>query len=264
MENLEEYNIKLENSNKEGMINVNAINNFTQKAKEAVCEISLSKGFGTGFFCKIPYTEDNNLLLPVLITNNHVLSKENLESKNDIKIIINSQPKTIPLKKRKIWTDEKMDFTFIEIKEKEDNIETFFNLDDNVLKRNCPNERYLEENVLIFGINKNDNNQLSCSFGFIKKCEDCFFVHTCNTYEGCSGGCIVNKANNCVIGIHRGEIKIKNNVGNKKPINQGIFLRDIIKGIKESKFCILQGVIKIIHILLFLNSLQIIIFVIII
>ena len=248
----EEYNIKLEISNNKGMLNANAIANFIQKAKEAVCEICLSKGFGTGFFCKIPYTEDNNLLLPVLMINNHVLSRENLESKNDIKIIINGQTKTIPLKKRKIGTDEKMDFTFIEIKEKEDDIETFFNLDDNVLKKNCPNESYLEENVLIFGININDK-QLGLADGLIKKCIDCFFVHTCNTYEGCSGGCIVNKANNCVIGIHRGEIEIKN--GNKNPINQGIFLRDIIKRIKESNFCMLQDVIIIIHFLLFFNSL---------
>ena len=248
----EEYNIKLEISNNKGMLNANAIANFIQKAKEAVCEICLSKGFGTGFFCKIPYTEDNNILLPVLMTNNHVLSRENLESKNDIKIIINGQTKTIPLKKRKIGTDEKMDFTFIEIKEKEDNIETFFNLDDNVLKKNCPNESYLEENVLIFGININDK-QLGFADGLIKKCIDCFFVHTCNTYEGCSGGCIVNKANNCVIGIHRGEFEIKN--GNKNPINQGIFLRNIIKRIKESNFCMLQDVIIIIHILLFFNSL---------
>ena len=61
------------------MANKNTNNKKTDKkkeeAKKAICIIHLSKGFGSGFLCKIPYTENNNILLPVLITNNHVLSK---------------------------------------------------------------------------------------------------------------------------------------------------------------------------------------------
>ena len=237
MESFEGHNTKLENSDEKGMLNGKEIIAFVNKAMEAVCEINLSKGFGSGFFCKIPYTENNNLLMPVLVTNNHVLSSELINSNNDIRITINGKNKTIPLKQRKIWTDEKMDFTCIEIKEKEDNIDTFYNLDDNIFKNNSSNEYYLNQNVLIFAINK-ENKQIVFSNGLIKKCIDCFFAYTCNTYSGCSGGCIVNESNNSVIGIHRGEIDTKN----KNEVNQGIFISNVIKYIKKSEGSLLSNV----------------------
>ena len=237
MENFEGYNIKLENSDEKGMINGKEIIAFVNKAMEAVCEINLPKGFGSGFFCKIPYTENNNHLLPVLVTNNHVLSRDLINSNNDIKITLNGKNKTIPLKQRKIWTDEKMDFTCIEIKEKEDNIDTFYNLDDNILKNNLSNEYYLNKNVLIFAINK-ENKQIGFSNGLIKRCKDNFFDYTCNTYEGCSGGCIVNQSNNSVIGIHRGGI----DTNNKNEVNEGIFISNVIKYIKKSEGNLISNV----------------------
>ena len=230
-----EYNIRLEKSDEKGMINGKAIMDYLSKALNAVCEICLSNGFGSGFFCKIPYTQNNNLLLPVLLTNNHVLSKDAIE--NDIKIKINDETKTLSLKGRKKWTDEEMDFTCIEIKEEEDDIHTFFNLDDKILYKNYSNNCYLNQNVLIFGINKNDN-QIGFSNGVIKKNKDSFFAHTCNSFKGCSGGCIVNQFNNNVIGIHRGEIE----TGNKKAVNAGIYLYNVINKIKQSKENISQKV----------------------
>ena len=237
-------NIKLEKSDEKGMLNVNALINYLEKAKKAICEISLSKEFGSGFFCKIPYTENNNLLLPVLMTNNHVLSREILNSKNDIKITINGEIKTISLNQRKKWTDEKIDFTCIEIKE-EDKINTFFNLDDNILDNNYTNDCYLNQYVLIFGINYK-YKQLGFSNGLIKKNKNSFFIYTCNTYPGCSGGCIVNQFNNCVIGIHRGEVLSET----KKALNQGIYMRDVIKYIKDSKVSIISNVNRNFNILL--------------
>ena len=237
MDKFEGYNIKLEKSDEKGMLNLNAIIEYSLKAKKAICEIKLSNGFGSGFFCKIPYTDNDNILLPVLMTNNHVLSRDLLKSKNDITIIINSESKVISLKQRKVWTDEKMDFTCIEIKEKEDNIHTFFNLDDKFLENNYSNDCYLNQNVLIFAINKNDK-QIGFSNGLIKKKNDCFFAYTCNTYPGCSGGCIVNQFNNCVIGIHRGAIV----TWSKKAVNEGIFIKNVVKYIKESKDTLLKEV----------------------
>ena len=41
--------------------------------KNCICKILTNDGKkGTGFFCKIPYL---NKLLPVLVTNNHILVK---------------------------------------------------------------------------------------------------------------------------------------------------------------------------------------------
>ena len=58
-----------------------------------------------------------------------------------------------------------------------------------------------------------------------------------------AGGCIVNQYNNCIIGIHQGELK----TGNKNIVNTGIFIRDIIKYIKEHKNISLSNVNKYIN-----------------
>ena len=220
-------NIRLQKADEKGMVDGESMIYFLKKAKSSICKIYLTKGFGSGFFCKIPYTEDNNHLIPVLITCNHVLSKD-LIKKNNINIILNGQATTISLNQRKIWTDEKIDFTCIEIKEKEDNISTFFNLDDNIFT----NEYYLNQKVIIYGMQNTKIGGLVFSNGIIKYSKDRNFSYSCNTYPGCSGGCIANQYNNCVIGIHKGEIE---ETGNKNTVNVGIFIREVIKYIKEHK-----------------------------
>ena len=229
--------IKPQNTDDKGMIDGESMINFLEKAKISICKICLTKGFGSGFFCKIPYTEDNNHLIPVLITCNHVLSKDLIKI-NNINIILNGQPKTISLNQRKIWTDENIDFTCIEIKEKEDNINTFFNLDDKIFT----NENYLNQKVIIYGMQNTKIGGFLFSNGKIKnsKNKDNYFAYTCNTYPGCSGGCIVNQFNNCVIGIHKGEII---ETGNQNTLNAGIFIREVIKYIKEHKNGLLLNVI---------------------
>ena len=222
--------IKPQNTDDKGMVDGESMINFLEKAKISICKICLTKGFGSGFFCKIPYKKDNNHLIPVLITCNHVLSKDLIE-KNNINIIIDGQAKTISLNQRKIWTDEKIDFTCIEIKEKEDSIDNFFYLDDNVLKNNHFNECYLNQNVIIYGINFKNGNKFAFSDGIIKSIKVNYFIYTCNTFPGCSGGCITNQYNNCIIGVHKGKIEDEN----KNAVNAGIFIGDIVKYIKENK-----------------------------
>ena len=43
--------------------------------KKNVCKIKIGNEQSTGFFCKIPFPDENNLL-PVFITNNHVINKK--------------------------------------------------------------------------------------------------------------------------------------------------------------------------------------------
>ena len=117
-----------------------------------------------------------------------------------------------------------MDFICIEIKEKEYNIHTFFNWDYNVLFNNYSNDSYLNKKVIIFGINKYDK-EVGFPNRLIIKNENCFLAYTCKIYEGFSGGCIVNQYNNCIIGIHHGEIKYKN----KNVLNEGIYIRNVNK-----------------------------------
>ena len=62
----------------------------TTKIKEQmeknICKINIGKSQGTGFFCKIPFPDLNNML-PVFITNNHIINEE-LLYKKDAKIKI--------------------------------------------------------------------------------------------------------------------------------------------------------------------------------
>ena len=67
-----------------------------QKEKEkCICKINGSK-IGTGFFCKIIYKYE---LIPVLITNYHVVDDNYVRSNNDLNIYINGKPKLINLNK---------------------------------------------------------------------------------------------------------------------------------------------------------------------
>ena len=54
--------------------------------ENSICKIILEDGEkGNGFFCKIPF---NSNLLPVLITNNHVLNENYIENDKIIKLIL--------------------------------------------------------------------------------------------------------------------------------------------------------------------------------
>ena len=79
---------------------------------------------GTGFFTKLPFPTKEKLL-PVFITNNHIIDQEILNLLN-LKILINikeeTQIKTIILNKndnRLKYTNKANDITIIEIKEKD-------------------------------------------------------------------------------------------------------------------------------------------------
>ena len=49
-----------------------------QQMEKNICKIKTDKDQGTGFFCKIPFPDMNNML-PVIITNYHVIDEKILE-----------------------------------------------------------------------------------------------------------------------------------------------------------------------------------------
>jgi len=204
MKKVEDYEIQLEKSNDKGMFNFQSIKNFLLKAKNEVFKIKLSGGYGTEFFCKIQYKENDYILLPVLITCNNVLKKDVIVSQNDIKLIFNDGKEfIISLKEaRKKWVDKKMDFTIIEIK-KNDDIEEYFQLDDILFEKNYSNENYLGKKAIIYGIDPSQRIGFS-NRKYKKIFLKCFSSYTCNTYPGCSGGYIVKQNNNSAISIHIG------------------------------------------------------------
>ena len=79
---------KMEDDYEEGIIKgakeMKLLEETDQKEKgKCICKINGSK-IGTGFFCKIKY---ENALIPVLITNYHVIDDNFIESKDNIKIL---------------------------------------------------------------------------------------------------------------------------------------------------------------------------------
>jgi hypothetical protein len=201
---IEGSKIKPEACDKKGFMIDKTTLEYIKKAEKSTCYIINTKDNqrGSGFFCKIPYTKEENILLNVLITCEHVLSKEIVFSHEDIKLIVNDKEKVFSLKKqRKKWSNKEMDYSCIEIL-KEDNIEDYYRLDDIFDK----NYTYTDRNIVIFSIM---NEQRGHDQGVISKVDKHLFVHNCNTVPGCSGGVIINKNNGLVIGLHKGEYETK-------------------------------------------------------
>ena len=113
-------------------VSLKATLNIIDQMNNCICRI-FNKGKGTGFFTKIPF---HSKLLPVLITNNHVIDKEDI--KNNIKIIIylnnDKKEKVIKLNEDRIrYTNEKLDITIIEIKDEDELNNKYIELDDRII-----------------------------------------------------------------------------------------------------------------------------------
>ena len=151
-----------------------ALIEYLQKAKNGTCQIILeNNSYGSGCFCKIPYTNNNNIYLNVLLTCNHVLKKSVIESDDNIKIKVNDNIKILSLKNRKKWCNEgELDYSCIEIID-EDEIDDFYQIDDIILKKDYQNELYINKRIIIFAIMK--NRKRGHSNGIIKNIKKCFF-----------------------------------------------------------------------------------------
>ena len=58
-------------------VDIEGIKIILSQMENCICKIYQNERKGTGFFCKIPFPDKNNLL-NVLITNNHILNKEKI------------------------------------------------------------------------------------------------------------------------------------------------------------------------------------------
>ena len=52
-----------------------------EQMERNICKINIGEQQGTGFFTKIPFPNQNNML-PVFITNNHIINNDTLNKKN--------------------------------------------------------------------------------------------------------------------------------------------------------------------------------------
>ena len=203
-----------------------------KQMKKNICKIKNGNQRGSGFFCKIPFPSKESML-PVLITNNHIIDKSLFNTK--IKLSISGENKEIDLGlgKRKKRAFEDFDITIIEIL-KEDSLDRyleFFELDDlvvnNIINKNNNNKDFDDKEIYIIQFPK---GELSVSFGIMPNIDNDkhYFFHTCSTEEGSSGSPIIGINNQKIIGIHCGKSE------NKKS-NLGPFLNLAIKEFIEVK-----------------------------
>ena len=199
--------------------------------KNCICKIIKDNGEkGTGFFAKIPFSNNKNNLLYVLITNNHILDKNDLENGKTINMIMYNEERTIEKKieidsSRKKMTilnkDEGIDITIIEVKPNQDKINNFLEIDDKILELQCKRKS-------IYVLHHKREKRV-VSYGLMNDIlEGKKIRHHCNTEEGSSGSPILSLSNFKVIGVHYGYEKSQN-----FKFNYGTFIQYAINEFKN-------------------------------
>ena len=212
-------------------VSIKGTEQILNQMKKCVCKIH-NKGIkGTGFFCKIPYPYPPNLF-PVLVTNNHILNKSDLEINNTITLSMNDDERFVDIiidGSRKVYSSAELDTTIIEINlEKDDlklKLEDFLELDENIKKGNLENI-YSKHSVYIINYPKGLNVEVS--YGILSIIKDTEIIHNCCTEKGSSGSPILSLNNFKVLGIHCGPDSDSN-------CNKGIFILYPVMGFCEIK-----------------------------
>ena len=188
-------------------ITIDGTENILYQMKNCICKIINNNGKkGTGFFCRIPY---NDKLLPVLITNYHIINENIYDKKAKIELTLNDDKKAIILKldnSRIKFTNKDLDVSIIEIKQKIDNINHFLDIDDNI----NTNLEYVYNNKSVYILHYPKGSLANVSYGLSNQIIDNNCYHFCSTEEGSSGAPILLLDSFKVIGIHKGGPNNKN------------------------------------------------------
>ena len=185
------------------------------------------KIIGTGFFCLIPYPNKENVI-PVLITCNHVLRRDDIKIGNEINLIFNDQvEKVLKLNQiRAIYTnDEKeYDISIIEIKKTDGfDLNNMLEIDYDIFQKEELGNFYKNKSIYIIHYPKGKESSYSDSVIKNIDTDNIRIQHLCSTEEGSSGAPILNLDNFKVIGIHLGRHKNgATNIGTllKRPIEE--------------------------------------------
>ena len=201
-------------------LGINENKKILTQLEKCVCKIEKLDGIkATGFLCKIPYP-DQFRLLPVLITNNHILKKDDIDVNKTIKIIFENDRivKYIKLGARISYTNAKdhIDITIIEIKPNLDGLHYFLDIDESIFDNNY---KQIYKNKFIYLL-QYSKGKPSHSEGIIKNINNGYIEHTCSNDLESSGAPILNLSNFKVIGVHK--YKNQNNY------NLGLFMKYIL------------------------------------
>ena len=208
-------------------ISLEGTKNILFQMENCICKIYLKNyKIGIGFLCKIPF---RNNLLPVLITNNHILN--NIGNNEIIKLIINNEVKEIKLdksRKKYISHDKNIDISILEIKPNKDKIYNYLEFDENDIFKKEGNFELEYKRELIYIIHY-PNEKLSVSYGSINEIIDNKrFIHYFRIEEGSSCSPILSLKTFKVIGIH-------SNYSKNVKLNYGIIIKYVINDFNEYK-----------------------------
>ena len=200
------------------LVNIDNTELILKQMENCVCRIKCGITMGTGFFTKIKK-------IPFLITNNHVLKKDEIISKKEIQCFIGREKNLRSIKydgeKRKIFENKDLDYTFIEITEEDDIYENnFLQIDEDLEER----KNYNNHPIYILGYpypnRKDRDDEIYVSYGIINAIRNSI-VHSCSTNKGSSGSPILSLKTFKIIGYHFGYLE-------EKEKNVGIFIKDAL------------------------------------
>ena len=190
-------------------LSIKATETILEQMKKCVCKI-YNGSQGSGFFIKIPYKKT---ILPVIITNEHIIPEKDIINNVMITIYVNNETKGKNIKigeDRLFYSNKELDVTIIEIKEK-DAIQDFLELDDRIkecLTMNNEEISFFLKNLYstksIYILNYPEEKEVVVSYGPSPKIKAKKIEHKCNTNHGSSGSPILLSHNQKVIGIHYG------------------------------------------------------------
>ena len=98
-------------------LDIKDLEKIKEQMQKSVCKIN---NIGTGFFCNIPFPNNSNIL-PVLITNNHVLRENDIAKGNIINVSVNDDESKYSIhitNSTRTYTDPDYDISIIEIVKK--------------------------------------------------------------------------------------------------------------------------------------------------
>ena len=178
--------------------NLEELEKIKKQMLSGVCKIKDGKSNGTGFFIKIIDKKNNNRKIGALITNAHVLGKNDIGKDEDIITYeLNNKKNYIKgMKDRKRYIDEILDISIIEIKEKDQiKDEQYLELEDienDSLYKTESKQTFLEKkykDIPIYAIGYPTDQKITFSFGNINNIiiDKTAFIHSCDTDSGSSG-----------------------------------------------------------------------------
>ena len=209
-------------------INIKEIKELYKK-EDAMCKIISQKIINgklepiicTGFFLELDI--EDIPFKKCLITSNYILNEEYIEKNKNISFEYKDVIKSIEMKEgRKVYTNKDLNYTCIEIYDKDD-IKDYFKIDNKIIGKNI--EIFKDKDIFILQNQK--GNELSFSNGIILGIKENKMIHNCSTNNYSVGAPIISRySNNSIIGLNIGLV-------DKLKINLSTYIISIIDNIKN-------------------------------